>query len=193
MEGLCFSIINMNIKSSSLYDSQIISRSKFWHMNFCIRFCLVEKSAFWVFSYIFLTMFIKELELITLLWKCLLVNFQHLLKLLVSHGQVCFCLFFFSSIFFKFYFIFKLYIIVLVLPNIKMNPPQVYTRLEKWQLSLTSDFSGDMAVLLWKNSWILVSVPYKYSSFLKSFKSSLKVADTVNRSCETLEMAHLLY
>ena len=32
------------------------------------------------------------------------------------------CLF----IFFKFYFIFKLYNIVLVLPNIKMNPPQVY-------------------------------------------------------------------
>ena len=29
-------------------------------------------------------------------------------------------------IFFLFYFIFKLYIIVLVLPNIKMNPPQVY-------------------------------------------------------------------
>ena len=28
--------------------------------------------------------------------------------------------------FFKFYFIFKLYKIVLVLPNIKMNPPQVY-------------------------------------------------------------------
>ena len=28
-------------------------------------------------------------------------------------------------LFFKFYFIFKLYIIVLVLPNIKMNPPQV--------------------------------------------------------------------
>ena len=28
--------------------------------------------------------------------------------------------------FFKFYFIFKLYIIVLVLPNIKMNPSQVY-------------------------------------------------------------------
>ena len=30
----------------------------------------------------------------------------------------------FSILFF--YFIFKLYIIVLVLPNIKMNPPQVY-------------------------------------------------------------------
>ena len=28
--------------------------------------------------------------------------------------------------YFIFYFIFKLYIIVLVLPNIKMNPPQVY-------------------------------------------------------------------
>ena len=31
-----------------------------------------------------------------------------------------------SVFFFKFYFIFKLYITVLVLPNIKMNPPQVY-------------------------------------------------------------------
>ena len=28
--------------------------------------------------------------------------------------------------FFKFSFLFKLYIIVLALPNIKMNPPQVY-------------------------------------------------------------------
>ena len=33
---------------------------------------------------------------------------------------------FFYFIFLKFYFIFKLYITVLVLPNIKMNPPQVY-------------------------------------------------------------------
>ena len=31
-----------------------------------------------------------------------------------------------TFLFLKFYFIFKLYIIVLVLPNIKMNPPQVY-------------------------------------------------------------------
>ena len=29
--------------------------------------------------------------------------------------------------FFKFYFIFKLYNIVLILPNIEMNPPQVFT------------------------------------------------------------------
>ena len=33
---------------------------------------------------------------------------------------------FFFVFFFKFYFIFKLHIIVLVLPNIKMNPSQVY-------------------------------------------------------------------
>ena len=32
------------------------------------------------------------------------------------------------SFFLKFYFIFKLYNIVLVLPNIEMNPPQVYPR-----------------------------------------------------------------
>ena len=33
---------------------------------------------------------------------------------------------FFSFFFFSFYFIFKLYVIVLALPNIKMNPSQVY-------------------------------------------------------------------
>ena len=30
------------------------------------------------------------------------------------------------AVFILFYFFFKLYITVLVLPNIKMNPPQVY-------------------------------------------------------------------
>ena len=40
-------------------------------------------------------------------------------------------LIFFSSSFFKFYFIFKLYNIILVLPNIEMNPPQVYLCLNK--------------------------------------------------------------
>ena len=38
------------------------------------------------------------------------------------------------EIFFKFYFIFKLYIIVLVLPNIKMNPLQVYMCSPSWTL-----------------------------------------------------------
>ena len=42
------------------------------------------------------------------------------LRIYLYHNQ------FVSFLFFKFYFIFKLYIIVLVLPNIKMNPPQVY-------------------------------------------------------------------
>ena len=36
--------------------------------------------------------------------------------------------------FFKFYFIFKLYKVVLVLPNIKMNPPQVYMCSPSWTL-----------------------------------------------------------
>ena len=43
----------------------------------------------------------------------------------VSHCQLL--LFIYLLYFFKFYFIFKLYITVLVLPNIKTNPPQVYT------------------------------------------------------------------
>ena len=41
---------------------------------------------------------------------------------------------FFWHFFFKFYFIFKLYITVLVLPNIKMNPPQVYMCSPSWTL-----------------------------------------------------------
>ena len=43
----------------------------------------------------------------------------------------CFC---FPLLFFLFYFIFKLYNIVLVLPNVKMNPPQVYPRSPSWTL-----------------------------------------------------------
>ena len=38
------------------------------------------------------------------------------------------------SFFFLFYCIFKLYIIVLVLPNIKMNPPEVYMCSPSWTL-----------------------------------------------------------
>ena len=36
------------------------------------------------------------------------------------------CFFYIYIYIFKFYFIFKLYNILLVLPNIQMNPPQVY-------------------------------------------------------------------
>ena len=43
--------------------------------------------------------------------------------------------FFFFFYFFKFYFIFKLYNIVLVLPNIEMNPPQVYMCSPSWDWS----------------------------------------------------------
>ena len=39
-----------------------------------------------------------------------------------------------KTLYFFFNFIFKLYIIVLVLPNIKMNPPQVYMYSPSWTL-----------------------------------------------------------
>ena len=41
---------------------------------------------------------------------------------------------FYLFILFLFYFIFKLYNIVLILPNIYMNPPQVYTCSPSWTL-----------------------------------------------------------
>ena len=40
--------------------------------------------------------------------------------------------FFFTLYFFKFYFIFKLYNIILVLPYIEMNPPQAYMCSPSW-------------------------------------------------------------
>ena len=42
------------------------------------------------------------------------------------YGKNLLYFYFFFPFFFEFYFIFKLYITVLVLPNIKVNPPQVY-------------------------------------------------------------------
>ena len=47
---------------------------------------------------------------------------------------ISFRMFMILCVFFKFYFIFKLYIIVLVLPNIKINPPQVYMCSPSWTL-----------------------------------------------------------
>ena len=53
--------------------------------------------------------------------------YYHNLYISVVVFLFSFLLLFFFDIYILFYFIFKLYIIVLVLPNIKMNPPQVYT------------------------------------------------------------------
>jgi len=54
----------------------------------------------------------------------------------ISSSWISYILFFIfgTFLFFKFYFIFKLYNIVLVLPNIKMNPPQVYMCSPSWTL-----------------------------------------------------------
>ena len=52
------------------------------------------------------------------------------LDTVLSHLLFFFVFFFF----FRFYFIFKLYITVLVLPNMKMNPPQVYMCSPSWTL-----------------------------------------------------------
>jgi len=66
--------------------------------------------------------------------------FEHGLLIFISTSEskycitFCFCFFVCLFFFFKFYFIFKLYNIVLVLPNIKMNPPQVYMCSPSWTL-----------------------------------------------------------
>ena len=49
----------------------------------------------------------------------------------LSNIPLCICT---TTFFFLFYFIFKLYNIVLVLPNIEMNPPRVYMCSPSWTL-----------------------------------------------------------
>ena len=65
-------------------------------------------------------------------WNILKVRF-------ISVSYVMLIFFFFFSLsffffFFLFFFIFKLYITVLDLPNIKINPPQVYMCSPSWTL-----------------------------------------------------------
>ena len=62
-----------------------------------------------------------------------------------------------SSFFILFYFIFKLYNIVLVLPNIEMNPPQVYLCSPSWTLLPPPSPSNGSSVYNFWGSFILFS------------------------------------
>ena len=73
----------------------------------------------------------KVSHLIWAIWY--LMNFYCCFFLKVN-SLICRLEFGFTHIFFKFYFIFKLYNIVLVLPYIKMNLPQAYTCSPSWTL-----------------------------------------------------------
>ena len=65
---------------------------------------------------------------------CIVVSTVYVLVIFISSKHMYIYILFFNLIFFKFYFIFKLYIIVLVLPSIEMNPPQVYMCSPPWTL-----------------------------------------------------------
>ena len=78
------------------------------------------------------------------------------------------------NLFFKFYFIFKLYIIVLVLPNIKMNPPQVYMCCV-WILKIDFfwEFGNTTAITSESPIAFLVTDPWK-RAFFTTLSSSQK-------------------
>ena len=61
-------------------------------------------------------------------------NFHFILCCIDTAWSCYILLLFFLRVILLFYFIFKLYIIVLVLPKIKMNPPQVYMCSPSWTL-----------------------------------------------------------
>ena len=145
---------------------------------------------YWSFSFsIILTLSHLHLKFLCVFWwlrSSLLFNSDNiLLSSCTSHYFfVLFCLLNFFLIFFKFYFIFKLYNIVLVLPNIEMNPPQVYMCSPSWTLllppspyhpsgwsqctspkhpvsciepGLATRFIHDIIHVYWRLSWLLPS------------------------------------
>ena len=79
-----------------------------------------------------------------------------------------------SPLFFKFYFIFKIYNIVLVLPNIEMNLPQVYMCSPSWTLlpppspyhpSGSSQCTSPKHPLSWTFYWVDQNISILFSPF----------------------------
>ena len=84
-------------------------------------------------------------------------------------ADACDILFFF----FKFYFIFKLCITVLDLPNIKINPPQVYMCSQYQEnviLSFCSKVSRTFHLKTWPQ-WILTTKPKQWKLPLHKYKT----------------------
>ena len=102
---------------------------------------------------------------------CLLCEFQNfpsgLTGFLFFWGGVLFITFFYTLFFFKFYFIFKLYSIVLVLPNIEMNPPQWFSHPVCFALS---------------NLLVSMAITFLHQAIIVSPKSSLPWSQTVSFS-----------
>ena len=67
-------------------------------------------------------------------WFCMCVRMCAVFKRVSKHRYVTHHKIHYPDMILKFYFIFKLYIIVLVLPNIIMNPSQVYMCSPSWTL-----------------------------------------------------------
>ena len=82
-------------------------------------------------------------------------------------GGALFITFFYTLFFFKFYFIFKLYSIVLVLPNIEMNPPQWFSHPVCFALS---------------NLLVSMAITFLHQAIIVSPKSSLPWSQTVSFS-----------
>ena len=107
-----FFLVVLGVNLGYLFDFSLVSCIV---MNLPLRTAFTE--AHWVWVVVFSFSFVPMHILIFFMTCWLLRSMMFSLHMFV-----------FFFFFFKFYFIFKLYNIVLVLPNIEMNPPQVYPR-----------------------------------------------------------------
>ena len=124
----CPSLVSSSLSSfccafnfSSIYFLQHLSGTCMWTVFLNSLFIIFPLWSRWV-TWLFLrslTVFFR------FYFRNSIFNFHH--YFLMSS-------FFVVVVFLKFYFIFKLYNIVLVLPNIEMNPPQVYMCSPSWTL-----------------------------------------------------------
>ena len=118
--------IKIPVSLMSLPVSYNTNYSKFTY--FCLFLSHCQKWACFFCLFVFLHM----IKIPVLFYLFFFLNFYFTNKVSVSNTMCPLCSYSFQSyvfflfVFVLFYFIFKLYITVLVLPNIKMNPPQVY-------------------------------------------------------------------
>ena len=98
--------------------------------------------------------------------------------------------FFLPVLLFLFYFIFKLYIIVLVLPNIKMNPPQVYMCSSSFYVDLQligrSPLTLGRAIFFIQSTCLNVNFIQRHPHR----NTQNKVWQNIQSPCDTVKMTH---
>ena len=100
--------------------------------------------------------------------------------------------FFYHYYFFNFfYFIFKLYITVLVLPNIKINPPQVLLQCRRTSSNRSLEFIGSIIYYQFSSVQSLSRVRLLATPWIEAHQASLSITNS-QRSLELMSIKSVM-